>query len=337
MSIQVTILGLDRTGASIGLALGRHPDQFERTGYDPQPATAMQARKIHAVDRVELNLLKAVKQAEVILLALPLAQVKETLQTIAPAVREGIVILDTSTVKQAVVDWTNEFFPVRHHYVGMTPILDPGHLMEQDESIHSATPDLFKNGLMAIGAPVKTETAAIGLASDLCHLLGAAALFCDLAEMDGFAASTRLMPQLVSAAVLNATLDQPGWADAGQFTGAEYAAVSSNISVTEESASLSEAAVLNKTNLLRSLDGVLAALYALRDDIESDLTGELETKLKNAREGRARWWLERQKMGARGNELQAGEMPKAGDFWKLQIGFLNRLSEPRPGKPKKKD
>jgi len=337
MSIQITILGLDRIGASAGLALGRYSDQVERTGFDYMHATAMQARKINAVDRVELNLPKSVKQADVILMALPLNLVKETLSTIATVVRAGIVILDTSPAKQSVAAWVSELFPANCHYVGITPLLDTRYLYDQDGSIQSAALDLFDNGLMGIASPEGTDAAALKLAADLSGLLGASTFFCDMAEMDGFTTSTRLLPQLVSSALLNSTLNQPGWMDASKFTGEEYAAASSGIAGREESASLSEAALLNKTSLLRSLDGVLTALYALRDDIENDQSHQLESKLETARDGRLKWWHERQKMDLQGKELQAAEMPKAGDFWKQQMGFLSRLSGSRPAKPEKKD
>jgi len=337
MSIQITILGLDRIGASTGLALGRHSDQIESTGFDHKHPTATQARKINAVDHVELNILKSVKQADVIFLALPLNLVKETLATIAPVVRAGVVILDTSPAKQSVATWVTELFSDKCHYVGITPLLDPSLFDDQDGSILSATLDLFDKSLMAIGAPYGTDAAAIKLAADLSGLLGALPFFCDMAEMDGFTASARLLPQLVSAALLNATINQPGWKDASKFTEAEYSAVSSGIAGNEESAALREAAILNKANVLRSLDGVLSALYALRDDIENEKPSQLGSKLENARDGRLNWWLERQKMRSADKDLQTAEMPKAGDFWKQQMGFLSRLSKSRPEKPEKKD
>lgn len=37
------------------------------------------------------------------------------------------------------------------------------------------------------------------------------------------------------------------------------------------------------------------------------------------------------------NELQVTEMPKAGDFWKQQVGGFSRLSGTRPLKREKKD
>jgi prephenate dehydrogenase len=190
---------------------------------------------------------------------------------------------------------------------------------------------------MAIAAPEGTDAAALKLVADLSGLLGASPLFCDMAELDGFSASTHLLPKLLSAALLNTTLGQPGWKDAGKFAGVEYAAVSSGITGSEEIASIREAVILNKDNVLRSLDGLLTALYALRDDIEDDRSIQLGSKLDGARVGRQKWWLDRQNMRTANNEKQAVEMPKTGDFWKQQFGFLSRLSESRPPKPDKKD
>ena len=337
MSIQITILGLGRIGASAGLALGRHSNQVERTGFDYQYAIATQAKKIVAVDRIEVNLPDSVKQADVILLALPLNKLRETLKTIAPNVRAGAVILDTSPAKESVAAWVKELLPAKRYYVGINAMLNPRYLADQGESIEAAAADLFENSPMAIASPEGTAGAAITLAADLSGLLGASPFFCDLAEMDGLTASTHLLPQLVSTALLNATLDQPGWRDASKFAGADYAAASSGIAGREESASLRAAALLNKTHLLRSLDATLAALYGLRDDIENDQAEQLESLLEHARVGRAQWWNERHKLYSQTNELQVIEMPKAGDFWKQQVGGFSRLSGTRPPKREKKD
>ena len=339
MSIHITILGLNRIGASIGLCLQRYSDQFEITGFDPTQVTATEAKKINAVDHIEFNLLKSAKTADVIVLSLPTNKIRETLTTIAPSIGSGVVILDTSIAKQSVAKWVEDLIPDRSHYVGITPLLDTQFFNDRDGTILSATPDLFNNSLMAIGAPFGTDSAAITLAADLSGLLGAKAFFCDMAELDGFTASARLLPQLVSASVVNATLNQPGWADAGKFTEAEYAVTCSGIAGNEEIPSLSEAVILNKETVLRGLDSFLATIDALRDDIEHERSSELELKLESARKGRLKWWQERQKAGTQGRQDKSLEMPKSGDFWKQQIGFLSRSRVPGPPSknPEKKE
>ena len=337
MIIQITILGLNRIGTSAGLALGRQPGQFERTGFDWQTSNAVRAGRMKAVDRVENNLPESVEKADVIFMNLPMHRVRETLQAIAQRVRSEAIILDTSPAKARVAAWVKELIPVRCHYVGISPGLNPRFALDQSESIEGASADLFENGAMAIAAQAGTPSGAISLAADLAGLLGARPFFCDLAEMDGLTASTCLLPQLVSTALLNATLGQPGWRDALKFAGANYAATSSGIAWREESASLREAALLNKTDLLRSLDATLAALQALHTDIENDQAEALEKKLDGARTGRQEWLKELNQPGRQGNASLNTEMPKTGDFWKQQFGFLLRRPGAKTTPPGKKD
>jgi prephenate dehydrogenase len=337
MSIHITILGLGKIGASVGMALGKHSDQVECNGFDPQIQVAQQARKINAVSRTDMDLVEAVKGADVILLALPLDDVLDVLKAIASHIREEIVILDTSPAKMAVAAWVKEFLPARSHYVGISCMLNPRYLDDPRETIDAANANLFENSPLAIAVPAGTAGGALNLAADMARLLGAQPFFCDLAEMDGLTASTQLLPQLVSTALLNATLDQSGWTDARKFAGAFFASASSAISSREESLSLREEALLNKTNLLRSLDGYQAALQALRSDIENDRADQLEQRLEHARMGRSKWVTGLQKPGWQADAGTQPEMPKPGDFLKQQFGFFSRLSGKNPTKPEKKD
>lgn len=332
MSIQITLLGLERLGASAGLALGRPPAQFERTGYDNKPSTETQAMRMKSVDRLAKDLPESVRQAQVIFLSMPMHQLRETLQAMAQDVRPEAVILDSSPAKAGVAAWVRELLPTRCHYVGISFKVNPQYALDQDETIAAASADLFEQGEMAIAAPVGTPSQAINLAADLAGVLGARPFFCDLAEMDGLSASTRLLPQLVSSALLNATLGQPGWRDALKFTGADYAAASSGISGREESASLRQAALLNRENLLHSLDAAMSALQALRADIENDRADALEKKLEAARLGRLEWLKEFNRPGGQENLPPGGEMPKKDDYLKQQFGFLSkRTAHPKPG------
>lgn len=330
MSILITLLGLERIGASAGLALGRAPGQFVRTGYDEKPATAMQAIKMKAVDRLPKDLPESVRQAQVILLSVPMHRVRETLHGVAREVQPETVILDCSPARLRVADWVRELIPNRCHYVGVGFKVSPKYAFDLDESGAAGTADLFEQGEMAIAAPPGTASQAIKLAADLAGVLGARPFFCDLAELDGLTASTRLLPQLVSTALLNVTLGAPGWRDALKFTGGEYAAVSGGIAGREESASLREAALLNRENLLHRLDATLSALQALRADIENERADALEEKLESARLGRRAWLKEFDRPGGQGVP-PGGEMPQKDGYLKQQFGFLMRRPTP-PGR-----
>ncbi|MBV5323492.1 hypothetical protein JZU51_01860, partial [bacterium] len=93
------------------------------------------------------------------------------------------------------------------------------------------------------------------------------ALLADLVESDGLMSTTHLLPQLLSAALLNATIDQPGWLDARKVAGSAYATVTAGLSYQDEIASLQMSALHNRASVVHALDVTLAALRGLRDDI----------------------------------------------------------------------
>ena len=123
MTIQITIIGLGQIGASIGLALAENKEMFERIGHDKDPLVARKAVKLDAIDRFAINLPASVREADIVILALPMDQIRDTLAIIATELREDAVIMDTGPVKEVVSAWAGELLPPKRHYVGLTPVL----------------------------------------------------------------------------------------------------------------------------------------------------------------------------------------------------------------------
>lgn len=294
MTVQISIIGLGQIGASIGLALKDKGEKLLRVGHDIEIEIARQAEKMGAIDRADINLPHSVQSADLVVLALPLNQVRETLEIIAPDLRENCVVMDTGPVKEAAAAWAAELLPEGRHYVGLTPVLNPAYLHDVDLGIKAARADLFQGGLMAIVAAARADSAAIKLAADLTRLVGAMPLFADPLEVDGLMAATHLLPQLMAAALLNATIDQPGWREGRKFAGRAYAESTAPAVLPGDASSLAATALLNRDNTLRVLDSAIAALSAIRNDIDQNDEPSLDERLKRARRGRETWWKGRQ-------------------------------------------
>jgi len=294
MSTQITIIGLGQIGTSVGLALSGHKEEMKRVGHDLDIVIARQAEKIGAIDRVAVNIPSAVEKSKVVLLSLPSDQVFETLELIAPYLPEGCVVLDTAPIKQAVFDWIQELLPAGRFYVGLIPVINPAYLDEGTNGQEAAHEDLFQNGLMAVAAPSSTHPDALQLASDLTHLIGANPLFFDPAEIDGLMASTHNLPQLLAAALVNSTVDNPGWRDGRKIAGSAFAQSTKLTAYLDNAGSLSEAAVSNPENTIRVLEGAIASIRAYITDIENGDRASLEARLDAAQQGRQQWWGERQ-------------------------------------------
>lgn len=325
MPVQITILGLGQIGASVGLALANQTELVSRLGHDKEPSVSRRAKQIGAVDRTEYNLHTAVENADLVLLTLPMDQIRETLEQIGPDLKEEVVIMDTAPVKEVVAGWAREFLPAKRHYIGLVPVLNPIYLHEIDSGIDAAHADLFQRGLMAIVSPPESNSAAIKLAADLARLLGAFPLFADTAEMDGIMAATHLLPQLMAAALLNVTVDQPGWREARKLAGKAYAETSEPMAQLNTPASLSSTAIYNQVNSVRVIDSLIAALSAMRNDIQNQDEKSLLGRLERAHSGRETWWQQRQAGDWANEELRSStEIPKASDIFGNLLGIRRK-------------
>jgi prephenate dehydrogenase len=320
MAIQLTIVGLGRIGTSVGLALADQTEVIYRVGHDREIGSARRAEKMGALDKVSINLLSAVEDADVVLLALPIDQIRETLEAVRDDLKEGAVVMDTGPVKQVVASWVEELLPSGRFYVGLTPVLNPIYLHDIDSGAEAAHPDLFRDGLVGIVSPPGMPSEAIKLAADLTRLLGASPLFADPLEMDGLVAATHIMPQLLAAGLLNATIGQPGWQEGRKVAGRSYAEVTAPVMYSTEPKTLTTAAMLNRENVIRVLDSAVASINAIRDDLLNEDLETLEERLNRAREGRQVWLKSRIAANWAAEETARVEAPTASELFGRFVG-----------------
>jgi prephenate dehydrogenase len=322
MTVQITIIGLGQVGSSIGLALAGQPN-IKRVGHDKNYETGRLARKNGAVDEFKINLPASVSEANVIILSLPLSEIRETLGYIAQDLQEGTVVLDTAPAKATVAAWFNEMIPQGRYYVGLAPAMGAGYLHGTDLGIQSARADLFAKGLFVVNAPHGTPGEAVKLATDLVALLGAHSMISDSIEADGLLASTHILPQLASAALLDATVDQPGWAEARKVAARPYATVTAATAYHDEAKSLSEAALVNRQNTVRVLDAYMASLQRLRDQIQQGDEKSVAEFLEDAVKAHDRWLDERTR--ADWQRAESAQVESFGD--KISHLFLGNMME----------
>ena len=293
MTIQITIIGLGQVGGSIGLALAEHKENVKRVGHDKDPEIARAAMKAGAVDGISFNLPASVEQADIIVLAMPLNEVRDTLRYIRDDLKEGAVVLDTSPAKQQVEAWVQELLPHSSHYIGLAPAINPDYLKETGGGLDAAHADLFKDAAFLLcparGAP--EDVARLG--EDFVLMLGAKPLFSDAAEVDGLLASMLTLPKLLTISLVDVTAGKPGWKDAGNLAERSYAAMTASTFDRDEADGLRDAALANRVNVIRVLDGTIASLLEMRDAIEREDRAALGKQIHAAYEKGYAWLSER--------------------------------------------
>lgn len=294
MPVKITIIGLGQIGASMGLALAAHKDRVIVTGHDKEFSVEQRAKKLGAVDQTNHNLPGSVENADLVILALPVNEIRDTFHYIAQDLRKDAVVVDTAPVKAQVVKWARELLPDSAHYVGIVPAIGTEHLSMAETALDSARAGLFSKGIFLVSAPPGTPGEAVKLVSDLIDLLGSTPVMTDFVESDGLMTTTHLLPQLISAALLNSTIGQPGWNDLRKTASRNYYAATSALADSDGPESLGMASIHDRENTLRVLDNFINALIDLRDDLESD-EDAFRKRLSSALNGRINWLLERSK------------------------------------------
>ena len=326
MSVQITIVGLGQIGSSIGLALKAHEVDVHRVGHDKDPQAAKDSQKAGAVDDIKYNLPSSVRDAKIVILALPLAAIRETLEVIAPDLQEGTLVLDTAPAKATVAAWAQELLPPGRFYIGLTPAINPQYLHETEFGVKAARADLFEKGLMVVNAPSGTPGNVFNLAMELVNLLGAMPLLMDTTEADGIFSAMHTLPQLASAALLGATVEKPGWQEARKLAGRPYAAVTAGMAYHDDVLSLGETALQNRDNIVRLLNTYISSLIDLRDEIEASDREAVMERLEEALQGRVRWFEERLQAEWLKGAAQEIDAPSFGERVN-QMFFGSKLAE----------
>lgn len=213
----ISILGLGLRGASMGLALQREEASFEIVGHDRDPEATQAAKRSGAVHRTEWNLHNACEGADMIVLAVPYAELEDLFTHIAEDLKPGALVLALVSLMQPTITLADRLLPRHAHFVVGRPVLSGvGGRLEMRA-------DLFDEMVFALAPGLQTEPEAVQLASDYVERVGATPFFVDAAEHDGIVAGVEQLPQLLAAILMRQASASPGWREARRLAGRQFA------------------------------------------------------------------------------------------------------------------
>jgi prephenate dehydrogenase len=329
---KIGIVGLGQIGASVGLALKRRSGLEPVVGHDRDPKVARTAERLGAVDSSE-RLTSLASEASIIFLCLPLAEIGEVLKAVGPRLSEGAIVLDTAPAKQPVLEWFREFVPEGRHYLGLVPAVGTPFLAAAERGVNGADPDLFRRSVMIVVTPPETPADVEQAGVNLATLLGAKPMLTDLAESDGIMATAHLLPQLAAAALVEASVSAPGWAEARKLAGAAFAGVTGGLGYYDDPKSIEVAALASKPSVVHGLDVLIAALNGMRDDIKNGDRSSVIERLEHSFHAREQWLDQRGQAAWLSEGGDTGEVPKLGDQMMQSIfggRIVDRLKGTQP-------
>ena len=265
----ITIVGAGVIGSSIGLAIKEEADPPRLLVHDKELKNAKAAVQLGAFDKAEWNLINACEKADLIILAIPLNGIRPTLEAIAPYLKEGAVISDTSPNKVPVLAWVKELLPEQVHYVGCNPIVHP-----TGSGYEHASADLFRNKLYCLTPAPSAHEQAVQLLVGVTGIIGAEAFFLDAVEHDGLVVAVEHLPALASITLLSTLAGQNSWREARKLAGKLFEQVSAGASGDPDA--IKDTLLTDTDNLVHWLDGYIDQLSQLRTILADETRSEEE-------------------------------------------------------------
>ena len=288
----ITIIGLDRVGASIGLAVKQSPLDVTVVGHDPDDAKGRFAKdKLKAIDKAEPNLVTAARMADILVITAQIADVESILQVIGSELQSHTLLIDLSSLKRLGLDWA-KLYMQQGHYVGAVPVLAAPYLTDGRSDASVAAPDLFKDSAFCLMPSPKADPQAVETAVNFGILLGALPYFVDPDEYDSLVQGTETLPGLVSLAMFKAMQQSSGWRDILRFAGLPFALTTLPL---ENDRDIPLHALQNKQATLRWLDAMVNELKEVRRLVYSEEQEILAALAEQLALERAKWLDSREK------------------------------------------
>ncbi len=286
---NVLIVGLGRVGASVGLALKKAGTNLNISGYDHDDATMKAARDMDAVDSTHWKLGGQAANADIVVITVPVTELKKTFQGIGIYLKDHTLVLDMSAAKQKGQEWAAQYLE-KGHYVGVRPILTAEAMQNGRTDLQGADADLFRNSVYCLMPSPTADPKAVETAVNMGLLLGAKPFFLDAAEFDSLAQGVQTLPGLSGAVMFRAMTTAPGWRDMLRFAETSFAQATMPLA---EHGNVAFQAIENQEATLRWLDAYLAELKRIRDWIYAGEDARLEALLDQLNTEREKWLQER--------------------------------------------
>jgi prephenate dehydrogenase len=224
---RVAIIGVGLIGGSIGLALRERGLAEEVVGIGRRAASLERALERGAVDRTTTNLVLGVAEADLIVVATPVASIVDTVRA-ASGAAPGAAITDAGSTKSEICRELRRAPPLEYlspgeldrpgpappRFIGSHPIAG-----DHRTGPEHARANLFESRVVVVTPEDHTAPGLVERVKEFWESLGAEVVLLSPEEHDRALAATSHLPHLIAAALASATPEEwlrlagGGWAD----------------------------------------------------------------------------------------------------------------------------
>ncbi len=197
----VAILGVGLIGSSLARAALSY-DAAERVAlFDASEAVRERARSLHIGDVYE-TAAEAVREAELVILCMPVGAMADAAQDIAPHLADGAIVSDVGSVKSSVLEALRPALPIQIHVI-------PGHPIAGTEKSgpEAGFASLFRDRWCILTPPEDADHQAVEKLSDFWTVIGSKVEMMTVERHDRVLAITSHLPHLIAFNIVGTAAD----------------------------------------------------------------------------------------------------------------------------------
>jgi prephenate dehydrogenase len=280
---KLVIFGVGLIGGSVALALKKTKTPVTIVGVGRSTESLQTALDLGVIDADTSDVAAAIKDADLVLIAAPVAQTPAILNAIKPHLKASTVITDAGSTKSDVLQCAKDILGEQfNQFVGGHPIAGA-----EKSGVSAATADLYMNKNVVLTPTAETAPEAIALVKNLWQACGANVSEMTAATHDGIFAAVSHLPHLLAFALVD---DIASRVNAQQLFGFAASGFRDFTRIAGSHPEMwRDISLANRTALLNELDAYQAELARLHDLLEREDGNGLHDLFERASIARNNW------------------------------------------------
>jgi prephenate dehydrogenase len=285
----LVVIGTGLIGGSFALALKRARVVKRVVGVGRTRRNLDAALRLRIIDEASRDPARAVRGADLVLLAMPVGQMAAVMSAIAPHLPAHTVVTDAGSTKTDVIACARRF--LGGHLVRFVP----GHPIAGTENSGAAAafPDLFRERNVILTPQRETAAAAVKLVRRAWEACGARVVTLGAGEHDAILAGVSHLPHIVAYALVNMLARRP---NAPRLFGLSAGGLRDTVRIAGSSPEMwADICVANRDALLTVLEDYESELEQMRAAIAGADAAELKRLFGQARRAREKWLVKKRR------------------------------------------
>lgn len=280
---KIVICGVGLIGGSFALALKKSGFKGKILGLERSPDILERAHALGIVDQTGLSLEETLRDADLIVLSVPVAQTGNALKMILPYWHAGLIVSDTGSTKTDVVAMAREVLGEKiAQFIPAHPIAG-----SETNGPEAAVDDLFVGKKTVIAALPENSRADVERVADVWERCGTIIHHLTPENHDTVFATVSHMPHLLAYGLVDYVANHPKSDLFFQYAASGFRDFTRIAGSSPEM--WRDITLANRTQLLVELDAYLKEIELIRDLVDKADGNGLEKIYANAQEARMNW------------------------------------------------